>query len=55
MMDYFITCTAISIFVWLAVILLKNAPAKISFYLMMFALVSWFCALAAAAGICAYR
>ena len=42
MMDYFITCTAISIFVWLAVILLKNAPAKISFYLMMFALVSWF-------------
>ena len=42
MMDYFITCTAISICVWCASILLKNAPAKISFYLLMFALVSWF-------------
>lgn len=42
MMDYFITCTAISICVWLASILLRNAPARISFYLLMFALLSWF-------------
>lgn len=42
MMDYFITCTAISICAWFASILLKNAPARISFYLLMFALLSWF-------------
>ena len=42
MMDYFITCAAISICVWFASILLKNAPARISFYLLMFALLSWF-------------
>lgn len=42
MIDYLITCTAISFSVWLASILLKNAPARISFYLLMFALFSWF-------------
>lgn len=42
MMDYFITCTAISICAWCASILLKNSPARISFYLLMFALLSWF-------------
>ncbi|MBU1619080.1 MAG: peptidase M56 BlaR1 [Gammaproteobacteria bacterium] len=42
MMDYLITCTTISFSVWLASIFLKNAPARISFYLLMFALFSWF-------------
>ncbi len=42
MMDYFITCAAMSICAWCASILLKNAPARISFYVMMFALLSWF-------------
>lgn len=41
MMDYLITCTAISLSALLASILLKNAPARISFYLLVFALCSW--------------
>lgn len=42
MMDYLITCTTISLSLWLATLFLKNAPARISFYLVMLALLSWF-------------
>lgn len=42
MMDYLITCSIISICALLACIFLKNAPARISFYLLMLALLSWF-------------
>lgn len=42
MMDYLITNLTISVSLLLAVWLLKNAPARISFYLLMLALCSWF-------------
>jgi bla regulator protein BlaR1 len=42
MMDYLITCTTMSLTLWFASIFLKNAPARISFYLVLLALLSWF-------------
>ncbi|MCT6700007.1 M56 family metallopeptidase [Rheinheimera sp. 4Y26] len=42
MMDYLITNLAISVSLLLAVLLLKSAPARVSFYLLMLALCSWF-------------
>lgn len=41
MMDYLITSTAMSISVLLACIFLRNAPARISFHLLMLGLMSW--------------
>lgn len=41
MLDYFFTCLAICGCVWLACHFLQNAPARVSFYLIILALLSW--------------
>ncbi|WP_372762553.1 M56 family metallopeptidase [Pseudoalteromonas sp.] len=42
MMDYLLTCTLISLCVLLTLKGLKNAPARLNFYLLMITLVCWF-------------
>ena len=42
MLDYLITCVAISLSALAAVWGLKQAPARVGFYLLMLALMSWF-------------
>ena len=42
MTDYLLTCTLISLCILLTVKGLKNAPARLNFYILMTALVCWF-------------
>ena len=42
MTDYLLTCTLISLFILLTVKGLKNAPARLNFYILMIALACWF-------------
>ena len=42
MTDYLLTCTLISLCILLTVKGLKNAPARLNFYILMTALACWF-------------
>lgn len=42
MMDYFVTCTIISVCCLLASLGMKSAPSRLNFYLLMLALIAWF-------------
>ncbi|GAA63037.1 hypothetical protein P20311_0812 [Pseudoalteromonas sp. BSi20311] len=42
MMDYFVTCTIISVCCLLASLGMKSAPSRLNFYVIMLALIAWF-------------